>query len=65
MRNAAAIRILGDVMDNLLFLGGIVFSAIAVLAGAVYFLIYKIRSKKLGVMLDAEYGKKKPTPQNK
>lgn len=51
-------------MDNVLFLGGIGFSTMALLAGAVYFIIYKLRSKKLGVRLDAEYGQKKHANKN-
>ncbi|MCM1167751.1 MAG: hypothetical protein NC401_17325 [Ruminococcus sp.] len=44
-------------MDNMLFVSGIMFSAISLIAGIVYFVVYRIRAKRLDKALDREYGK--------
>jgi len=55
--SAAAIKVWGEIMDNMLFVGGIMFSAISLIAGIVYFVVYRIRAKRLDKALDKEYGK--------
>lgn len=46
-------------MDNMLLTIGFSASAAALLSAAVYFIIYRLKTAKLGKALDKEYGERK------
>lgn len=56
---------MNPILDEVLFYGGVAFSALAVLAAAIYLCVYKAGMKRLIAKLETEYGKKERKPASK
>lgn len=44
------------ILNDLLFYGGIIIIIVTLLIAVIFFIIYHIKSKKLNLMFDKEYG---------
>lgn len=49
--------------DEMILYSGLIVAVASILAGIIYYVIYKIRNRKLNAKFDAEYGEVQKTQQ--